>query len=318
MENFSPENAVDAEKARIAADGSDASDDLMDDRFEVTLNPDKVIFDTASLFAAADSFAAMTLTLDRDMRENFQGGQTAKEREERARSNTDNFVHMMQLQSARIETRIAELDAEIAGYDADLLAIARDIFTDEEMAEFDALPEDEKWEAMDKAMREKLENGEITQEEYDQWAKTYADRLEAVGKRDEFNERYMDIRNDPNLTDAEKAQKLEELFEVYRPENTAIASREMDGATRMEAEASIESDVDLGRSDEQTRSDESLLSMFSGDTGNPASAAQRIDPVQAEASLRPSFTTAVSEPMEVASENVRDFRPQGPYHPANA
>lgn len=107
------------------------------------------------------------------------GGNATKRDEERRKFTRAMYRAMKEYE--RLSAEIAELDAKIAAFEDD-------VFTDEDKQRIGKLPKDQQQQAKIDLMQLKLQQGLITQAEYDQWLKWQQERDAKAAQRAEVAE----------------------------------------------------------------------------------------------------------------------------------
>lgn len=109
------------------------------------------------------------------------GAESQKNKEKRHR---EDLAYLMLLQELDdLNTRIGELDDRINDFEGRY-------FTTGELTQFNALPENERYAAKDQALRERVENGELSHAEYEQWKEWNAELAE---KKQELQDKQNDL-----------------------------------------------------------------------------------------------------------------------------
>ena len=149
-------------------------------------------------------------------------GKQKKERlaaQKKARADSSaRYQQLLALQAA-LDGEIAAFDLHIAELKEEIRGIEAVIFTAEELAKFDALSAEERFAAMDAAMREKVGNGKMSEADYQKWLALNEEATEAQAKRDAL----ADLRNQlaDNPDEAFKATADGSAFESALLEEAA-------------------------------------------------------------------------------------------------
>lgn len=114
-------------------------------------------------------------------------GSKDKERaqtDSRRRANNDARTQALLALQAALDGQLAALDLQIAETQQKIDDIEKAVFTREELEEFDKLPPDERFDAVNAAMREKVANGKMSQAQYDEWLRLNEKQRELQARRD--------------------------------------------------------------------------------------------------------------------------------------
>lgn len=213
----------------------------------------------------------------------------AKATEQQRKNRADMFY------LALLQAQIDQLNEEIAVLDERITEFEDRHFTDEERAYFATLSEEDRFAAKDKAMRDKLANGEITQAEYDQWKTWNEQRAAKMQDRDRVEDRVTKVANQ---TDAQR------ILETETAATAEAAAQRVGGAQARLVEAVTETKDDSGNIAKDNNFDDLLAGLDSKEASttpdNQQSFAAQTLPDAAFSNKLP----AIREQFDIAAEQT--------------
>lgn len=125
---------------------------------------------------------------------------------------------------ALLQAQIDQLKWDIQGLTKEIDGIESDFFTKEEMATFDAMPEDQQFAAKDAAMRQKVIDGDMSEAEYQRWKMLNEQRASKQQQLEQSQDNFKQEMAKFKATgqDFEKDSTDRTLTDLRR-ENTSIA-----------------------------------------------------------------------------------------------